>query len=253
MAAPTAALHGATKLEVSNGTTNTLASDSGTVAVGDWLVCLIGGLFGVGDPVITYTLAKTAGTSTVGASVTPISPLGAVAKATGSDTPYTFQVQAIYLPVTGAGTLTATATRTAGSLDHAMCCHFVRVQNPGAIGAVGFTADNVSSTNITVTLDNACGANSTTLMAVFSNNGNGLITEPTGTTELADTDIAAAGCQMESAKDEGSPATSPQFTNLANVGTHGRCAIAFEIQEKMVFTAARPLIVAQSVGRSNFR
>lgn len=255
MADPTAALHGAVKSESSNSATATLASDSGTVAVGDWLVALIGGAFGATGPTITYSIAKSAGTATVGAQVTPTSPGATVAQTANLDvgSGYRMRTQALYLPVTGAGTLTVTATRQAGTFDHGWIIHFIRVQNPNAVGAVGQVTDLTSSTSESVSLDAVPASNSLVLAFAFDNNGDTAITEPTGMTELGDNGVTAFGIHMESAKKETGGSQSMTFTNMA-ADVFGRAAIAFEVTSASLppSPVGRLIAARQSIVRGSY-
>lgn len=233
MANPTASLYGAAKNFVSTGgsSTNTLASDSGTVAVGDWLFCLVGlGIEDGGSGSTDITLAKTAGTATVGASVTPTSAGSTVANVFTSDGgTFTIRTKVMYLPVTGAGTLTVTATRTAGFHQVGWFIAFVRVQNPGTIGAVGAVTNRTSASSIAVTLDATPASTSLLLMHYFGSNGASGATAPTGTTELEKQVSSAIGMSHESAKKEGSGATTNTFTAI-DADVFGRGAICVEIK-----------------------
>lgn len=253
MATPTAALHGVAKAEASNSATATLVSDSAAVTIGQWLMVVVAGFFNdVTVGTTTFTIAKTAGTSTVGASVTPTSPGATSAYAqldVGSS--YSAYGKVMYLPVTASGTLTVTATRSGGSLDHAWNAGFVAVTNPAAVGSVGSIADLTAATTLTVTNDAALSPNSLLIAACYDNNGAHATTHPSGMTELVDQNNAGAGESFDVAKQEGgSPATANQFANLTATA-FGRLGIGVEIMGALV--PRRTFTIFQSIPRSNLR
>jgi hypothetical protein len=255
MADPTAALHGVVKSETSTSATNTLVSDSASLTANDWLVVLLGGAFADASlGATTFSIAKTAGTSTVGAQVTPTSPLSTVALAQVLGGGVSLYAKAMYLPVTGSGTGTFTVTRTAGSIAHAWVCAFVRVQNPFVVGAVGNVTDAGAATTTTVTLDNAPEATSLLLMLVADNGGSAAITPPAGTTELSDTNLSAFGFSAETAKKEGTiaapPATANQFSAL-NSGSQGHAAVVFEVRTTPVWVRNTIIVPQAAVGRAS--
>jgi hypothetical protein len=225
---PTAALHGAAKTASGVGSSvATLDSDSASVTNGDWLMVLIGG--GSTNLSNDYTIAKQAGTATVGASVTPTSPLSQVADVSVNDGGFLAHAKTMYLPVTGDGTLTVRITRTAGTVDFVTFAAFVRVQNPGGIGAVGVLADNPGTSTQTNTLDAAPAGTSLLLGQIYNNAGNGACTQPSGTVELTDQNNASFGTSHESFKKEGSGSQVNQWTGLANLGAFYRCSVVVEI------------------------
>lgn len=228
MADPTATLHGAAKKEVSTSATAVLDSDSGTVAVGDWLYVCVGGVFDDGGAGATeYVLTQLSGTATVGSAVTPTSPLGLAANVQGNDGgSYSFRCKHMYLPVTGAGTIVARVTRTAGNIDHAWFATFIRVQAPGTIGAVGRLANNTSVTTFAVTMDATPAATSMTLGSIYENNGVPNI-GPGALTELSDLSDAF-DVAFETGKDEGSASITNTWTNL-DLGTLGHAGVLVEI------------------------
>jgi hypothetical protein len=255
MADPTAALHGVVKSETSNSATNTLVSDSASVAATDWLVALIGGSFADASlGATTFTLTKTAGTSTVGTQVVPTSPAATAAGAQVTGGGVSLYAKALYLPVTGSGTGTFTVTRTAGTIDHAWVCAFARVQNPFVVGAVGNATDAGSAATTTVTLDDLPEALSCLLMVVADNGGSAAITQPSGTTELSDTNISTFGFSTETAKKEGTLAAPPSQANqwsALNAGGFGHAAVAFEIRTTPIWVRNKIIVPSAAVGRAS--